>query len=286
MKHSSALVERITVEDRFRRDLGDIGPLADSVASLGLLHPIVVTSDLRLIAGHRRLEAVRKLGWREVDVRIADDLESAVELLAAERDENTCRLDMKPSELVALGRRLEELERPKARERQAHGETGPGKNAPARPRGSVEETRNVVGKALGVHGATYQRMKYVADRAENDATPEPVREVATQALAEMDAGTLGAETAQRRVRRVEISTAPGKPSPRNGAVKTKTHRGRSAADGGRRVVNTLVGLTPTFDDLDPTDLDLTSEEAAQWERDLRAAVSAINRFRKRLREEA
>lgn len=38
-------------------------------------------------------------------------------LLEAERDENTCRLDMKPSEKVALGLALEELEKPKARER-------------------------------------------------------------------------------------------------------------------------------------------------------------------------
>ncbi|MGH7558479.1 MAG: hypothetical protein ACREMD_12015, partial [Gemmatimonadota bacterium] len=32
-----------------------------------------------------------------------------------ERDENTCRLDMKPSEFVALGRKLEEMERSKAK---------------------------------------------------------------------------------------------------------------------------------------------------------------------------
>lgn len=39
--------------------------------------------------------------------------------MIAERDENTCRKDFTPSEMVALAERLEELERPKAAERKA-----------------------------------------------------------------------------------------------------------------------------------------------------------------------
>jgi len=38
----------------------------------------------------------------------------ASDRLRAERDENQCRKDFTPSELAALGRQLEELERPKA----------------------------------------------------------------------------------------------------------------------------------------------------------------------------
>ena len=38
----------------------------DSIAEVGLLHPVVVTPEGRLIAGQRRLEACRQLGWTEV----------------------------------------------------------------------------------------------------------------------------------------------------------------------------------------------------------------------------
>lgn len=46
-----------------------------------------------------------------------------------ERDENTCRLEMKFSERTRLGMALLELEKEAAKQRQAHGETAPGRNA-------------------------------------------------------------------------------------------------------------------------------------------------------------
>ena len=59
---------------------------------MGLLHPIVATPDLRLIAGQRRLEACKTLGWREVPVRVVD-IEAIV---YGEREENTARKDFVP----------------------------------------------------------------------------------------------------------------------------------------------------------------------------------------------
>lgn len=56
----------IALGERHRRDLGDIDALARSIAEVGLLHPIVVTSEGKLIAGERRLMAVRSLGWDEI----------------------------------------------------------------------------------------------------------------------------------------------------------------------------------------------------------------------------
>ena len=49
-----------------RRDLGDLEPLCESLNRLGLLTPIVVTSDGDLICGKRRLAAVKRLGWQTV----------------------------------------------------------------------------------------------------------------------------------------------------------------------------------------------------------------------------
>lgn len=61
-------IENIVVGDRRRKDLGDIDSLANSIADIGLLHPIVVSLDGKLIAGQRRLEACKRLGMTEIAV--------------------------------------------------------------------------------------------------------------------------------------------------------------------------------------------------------------------------
>lgn len=56
------------VGKRHRQHVGDVRSLAASIGKLGLLHPIVVDGEGRLVAGARRLAAVRLLGWRDVPV--------------------------------------------------------------------------------------------------------------------------------------------------------------------------------------------------------------------------
>jgi ParB-like chromosome segregation protein Spo0J len=53
-RHVMAIAD-IKVGKRHRRDLGDIAALAESIKAVGLLHPIVVQPDGKLIAGARRL---------------------------------------------------------------------------------------------------------------------------------------------------------------------------------------------------------------------------------------
>jgi ParB-like chromosome segregation protein Spo0J len=48
-------ITEIKVRHRYRKTLGDIDSLASNIKELGLLHPIVVRPDGRLIAGERRL---------------------------------------------------------------------------------------------------------------------------------------------------------------------------------------------------------------------------------------
>jgi ParB-like chromosome segregation protein Spo0J len=52
-------IDEIVVGERHRRDLGDIDALARTTADLGLLQPIVIRPDDRLLAGHRPLAALR-----------------------------------------------------------------------------------------------------------------------------------------------------------------------------------------------------------------------------------
>jgi ParB family transcriptional regulator, chromosome partitioning protein len=63
-------IESITIGARFRKDQGDLDGLAANMRQIGLLEPIVVTPDRRLLCGERRLRAAKMLGWKEIDVTI------------------------------------------------------------------------------------------------------------------------------------------------------------------------------------------------------------------------
>jgi ParB-like chromosome segregation protein Spo0J len=97
-------IANIIIGPRYRQDMGDIDALAKSMTELGLLHPVVVDKKNNLIAGARRLEAARRLGWTEVPVTEID-MEWLVE---GEHAENECRKNFTRSERVAIGREIEE----------------------------------------------------------------------------------------------------------------------------------------------------------------------------------
>ena len=59
-------ITSVLVEERIRKDYGDIDELANSIKAIGLIHPIVVTRSFQLIAGERRLKAMKKLGIPEL----------------------------------------------------------------------------------------------------------------------------------------------------------------------------------------------------------------------------
>lgn len=175
---TSLPLDAIRVGERHRLDMGDVDSLAESIRRIGLLHPIVVTPDHRLIAGGRRLAACDQLGWAEIPVRVVANLTDARALLEAERDENTCRKEMAASEAVSLGKALEALERPKAEARQQA--AGPASVAKREGRDdgrenftppSAGKTRDIVGAAVGMSGPTYQKAKAVVATG----TPELVR---------------------------------------------------------------------------------------------------------------
>ena len=154
-------LDEIVVTGRFRSDLGDVSELADSIARVGLLHPLVITADRRLVAGARRLAACRQLGWTHAPVHVVAGLDDAAALLIAERDENTCRKAMTPEEKIALGIALEQLERPKAKARQQASGPASAAKRQGRADGPVNVTeastgsvRDLVGAAVGMSGPT------------------------------------------------------------------------------------------------------------------------------------
>ena len=108
----------IRVGDRARHEPGEIASLVRSIEQVGLLHPVVVTRNNELVSGFRRIEAYKQLGRDEIPHTVAENLDDALKLLKAERDENTERKQLTRSEAVALAKKLRPLERTEAEERQ------------------------------------------------------------------------------------------------------------------------------------------------------------------------
>jgi ParB-like chromosome segregation protein Spo0J len=158
----------IRVGQRHRKDLGDIAALIKSIEAVGLLQPPVVTAELQLIAGGRRLQALRELGRQEADVYVAAGLDDALDRLRAEREENTCRKELTPSEAVAFAEALEALEKEQARQRQTAGVNQHTEASGKLPEGSRGQTRDKVGAALGMSGRTYEKAKAVVEAAAED----------------------------------------------------------------------------------------------------------------------
>jgi len=101
-------LKRITVRDRSRQDMGDLDGLTLSIKELGLLNPITVTSDFHLVAGQRRLEACRRLGWDEVPAHVVHHFAAdSVIAVLAEVAENDKRKGLTTSERnIATARRM------------------------------------------------------------------------------------------------------------------------------------------------------------------------------------
>ena len=99
-------LNEIKIGKRYRIDLGDLTSLKESISKIGLLHPVVINENNELIAGRRRMEACKQLGWDEVPVnQIHID-----NLRKGEYDENVARKQFTPSESVAIAIELNETE--------------------------------------------------------------------------------------------------------------------------------------------------------------------------------
>ena len=87
---------------RNERD-SEILELAESIDRQGLLNPITVQmgkhGKYEVIAGHRRLEAIKRLGLPHIECNVLDDLNEK-EVILAQIAENCQRKQMSASELV------------------------------------------------------------------------------------------------------------------------------------------------------------------------------------------
>lgn len=104
-------IDDIKVKKRIRQDLGDISSLAESLKRFGQICPIVITKKNVLIAGERRLEAARSLGWRTISVVVAE-ISDELTKLEYEIEENYQRKDFSPQEAEDAARKIRRLQNP------------------------------------------------------------------------------------------------------------------------------------------------------------------------------
>ncbi len=142
----------IHIGQRHRKDMGDLKALAESIAADGLLQPVVLTPDYKLIAGARRIEAFKALERQEIPAHIVN-IDSIVR---GEFVENAVRKDLTVSEKVAIGAALEEAlgERQGERTDLQRGDTC--------PEVVGGRTRDIAGEHAGLgSGKTYERARAV-----------------------------------------------------------------------------------------------------------------------------
>ncbi len=104
-------VNEVQIKKRIRKEIGNINELAESMKLHGLMNPIVVNKENELIAGYRRLESAKKLGWNKIEVTVVD-APGKISKLEMEIEENLYRKDFTAEEIVDAYSKLEKLKNP------------------------------------------------------------------------------------------------------------------------------------------------------------------------------
>lgn len=298
----------ITIHPHYRRlHLGRLRDLQQSITHNGLLRPVPVTAGGNLIAGERRLRAIRNLGWADTPVTVATDNMHAVQLIAAEHaDEGPCRKPPSATELTLLGLYIEDLERAGAEARRTAGQRG------QRADSGRRQSRDIAADTVGMSRHYYIQIRAVAlawlgyetqtggwDRVPVDpdwsaysrTVLNDIDQVCAGARIEYDSPsgrrtrlTVNAiyerwntERARRRgvVQNNSYSTSEAAPV-RHRAQREALLKGLASLNG---LCNGLAAIT----EIDPA---VTSEEAAALDRDLSHASQVLRGLRLKIKEYA
>jgi site-specific DNA-methyltransferase (adenine-specific) len=176
-----------------------------SVDQKGVLEPLVVNRNHKIISGHRRWTAARRTGTEEVPVRVVefdDDLQEREALIEfnRQRDKTPGQIINEFDEMLQV-----EQERAKNRNSKTAGED------PSRETFHDTEKGRAKNKAAEkvnaeVSGRTLEKGKKVKDIAEGNTeeeTPEKVKETAEKEFEKLQKGETSISAAKREVKRTE-----------------------------------------------------------------------------------
>ena len=104
-------IKDVIIKRRIRINLGNLNQLSESLRAHGLMNPVLITAKNELIAGHRRLEAAKLLGWKTIEAKVVPNISEA-DKLEMEIDENLHRRPLSPDELADGYSRLTRMRNP------------------------------------------------------------------------------------------------------------------------------------------------------------------------------
>ena len=104
-------ISSIKVKKRIREKNVSIQPLVESIQKYGLLEPIVIDQNNRLVAGFRRLEACKQLGYKTILANVVD-VDDVEKFLLLELEENICRFQFSEEELLKAKKKLNKIRHP------------------------------------------------------------------------------------------------------------------------------------------------------------------------------
>lgn len=165
MKIEDCLTSDLTPHPLNAKIYGDIADveLRESIENFGILQPITITEAGTIISGHRRHNAAVALDLETVPVTVSDltdplDLEAAVIHANRQREKTT---EIKAREY----KKLKEIETKRAKKRQSHGKTAPGKTLrESLPQASKGKAREKAAKKVGMSGRTAEKAAKVVDK--------------------------------------------------------------------------------------------------------------------------
>lgn len=154
-------INKIIISDRIRQDFGNIEELANDIKENGLINPPVVTpiqdGQCKLLAGERRIRAMKSLGYQQVEVRpmAVRDAEHQLDIEIAE---NAIRKDWTMTEMLEIARRKERMSAIKAKENQARKDGSVSSNLT-----ELVDSRKDASEVIGVSTGQYSKMKTIED---------------------------------------------------------------------------------------------------------------------------
>jgi hypothetical protein len=177
----------VVLENRFRKDLGEIDGLMESIRLLGLLQPIGITKENVLVFGQRRLIACQMLGHEAIEAKVVD----VPSIVDGEYAENEIRKDFTVSERVAIGKAMEDGIGERRGGLRGKG-VKPQNFGKREDQVSGKETRSIAGGVAGFgNHETYRQAKIVVSKG----TPDLV--------AKMDSGKITINAAYKEIQNTE-----------------------------------------------------------------------------------
>ncbi len=175
-------IDEIAVaDDRRRVDETKVRELADSIRRIGLLNPITVTPEKKLVAGEHRLEACRLLGWTEIETHVLQGDEQLRRL--AEIDENLVRNDLDPISVGELAIKRDEILEALGMRAKPYGNGSNRHKSKSADSAPLLKTTASIAKEIGVGERSLQVNKQLA----RDLIPEAKEVVRTSDVTKRDA---------------------------------------------------------------------------------------------------